>query len=911
MSEKEIRISQCMIVKNEEKNIRKALSWGREIVSEQIVVDTGSTDRTVEIAEEMGAVVCHFTWIDDFSAAKNYAIDQAQYEWIAFLDADEYFPEEDVRKIPSCIREIHHTECNGIATGWLHVKKNGEVFSHDTQIRIFRNLPGLRYRRRIHEYLTLDGKPVMVDLKINDLRIYHTGYVEEALQEKTASGRNLTLIQAELADRPDDYEMWGYLGNEYGPEEFDKAEEAYRKAIALMPEKLVEGFDTMAGYIYERLLQVLVQQSGRDADIREVYQQAVRHVPEEADYDYVVGNYYASQKDYRLAEEHLRRCLGLLEKYGNTLRSTVTSGRIRAVCELLSMCCYNNNNLADCIRFTTILLKEDSYLMTTLVLMISAFGKDEKTTALGRDGAVQVAAFLGRTFYDFGSLKDRLFVLRAAMAAGYQQLTEVLRELFTPEELAAVEKTLGTSAAVPEGNAAAGKPVTASEEKASTGSAAGKPAAVPEEHEAAGKSSETDQTAVESVKEKSSPARKHRIVLFYSEVESFNYFTDRLSEELQLRGHETFIFDLRNPPAEDPHSCACFNRFTENRVDAAICFDALGLREDLFPGIVDVWDQHQAVVADIYMDAPPRFFPAFKNPPRNYQMFCCDRDHVEYIKRYYGDTVKHVDFMPHVGVTPKKDAKIVPYADRKYDILFCGTYYRPQDKFADLRRNIDQAFPGDDSLYQFYELMYEKMINDSSLSVYQAVLTTAAAVGWSVPDDFMEVVMYLADSVDWAIRMYYRERVVSVLSEAGLELHLLGRGWENHPSAGLPNVHHIDDRIPYGETLAYMADARINLNVMPWFKSGTHDRIFNTLLQRSVPLTDSSGWIDENFTDGVDIAIYDLKHLEELPDIAGRLLKDTAKAEAIIQNGCEKAQGFTWSDYADWFLAAMKEMHAG
>ena len=79
---KNLRISQCMIVKNEEKNIEKALSWGKGIVAEQIVVDTGSTDRTVEIAKAMGAQVYYFQWIDDFAAAKNFAIEKARYEWM-------------------------------------------------------------------------------------------------------------------------------------------------------------------------------------------------------------------------------------------------------------------------------------------------------------------------------------------------------------------------------------------------------------------------------------------------------------------------------------------------------------------------------------------------------------------------------------------------------------------------------------------------------------------------------------------------------------------------------------------------------------------------------------------------------------------------------------------------------------
>ncbi len=103
----------------------------------------------------------------------------------------------------------------------------------------------------------------------------------------------------------------------------------------------------------------------------------------------------------------------------------------------------------------------------------------------------------------------------------------------------------------------------------------------------------------------------------------------------------------------------------------------------------------------------------------------------------------------------------------------------------------------------------------------------------------------------------------------------------------------------------YMADARINLNVMPWFKAGAHDRIFNTLLRRSLPLTDPSSWLAEHFTDGVDLVFYDLDHLERLPDLAGRLLTDPAKAEGIIQKGYEKvSRGLTWSNCAGWLLEA-------
>ena len=81
--------------------------------------------------------------------------------------------------------------------------------------------------------------------------------------------------------------------------------------------------------------------------------------------------------------------------------------------------------------------------MRTATVMLMAFAADAGTSALGEEGAREVAGFLGNTFYDLNSLKDRLFVLRAALAAGYQTLVQVIRGMFTSEELEAVDRALG------------------------------------------------------------------------------------------------------------------------------------------------------------------------------------------------------------------------------------------------------------------------------------------------------------------------------------------------------------------------------------------------------------------------------------------------------------------------------------
>ncbi|MEE1308446.1 MAG: glycosyltransferase family 2 protein, partial [Anaerovibrio sp.] len=88
-----MKLSACVIVKNEAANLPQWLSCMSRVADEMIVVDTGSTDDTVELAEAAGAKVYYFAWCNDFAAAKNYAIEQAAGDWILFLDADEYFTE--------------------------------------------------------------------------------------------------------------------------------------------------------------------------------------------------------------------------------------------------------------------------------------------------------------------------------------------------------------------------------------------------------------------------------------------------------------------------------------------------------------------------------------------------------------------------------------------------------------------------------------------------------------------------------------------------------------------------------------------------------------------------------------------------------------------------------------------------
>lgn len=255
----------------------------------------------------------------------------------------------------------------------------------------------------------------------------------------------MKLIQRELEERPDDYAMWGYMGQEYmSMENLDKAGEALRKALFLMPEGMRGQYDVVSSLTALRLLEVLIANPrSRESDIMDCYRVSIEWWPEEADYDYVLVGYLLTKEDWPAAEFHLRRSLEILEQHGTMAKSMMVAANMKKVYELLAVCCFNNDKLEECIRYTTVSLKEDPYLMSTLVVMLKAFHRDSNIGSLGEAGAEEVAGFLGNTFYNFSTLKDKLFVLRAAMGAGYGALIKVMRDIyFSSEELAAVDSAL-------------------------------------------------------------------------------------------------------------------------------------------------------------------------------------------------------------------------------------------------------------------------------------------------------------------------------------------------------------------------------------------------------------------------------------------------------------------------------------
>lgn len=140
------------------------------------------------------------------------------------------------------------------------------------------------------------------------------------------------------------------------------------------------------------------------------------------------------------------------------------------------------------------------------------------------------------------------------------------------------------------------------------------------------------------------------------------------------------------------------------------------------------------------------------------------------------------------------------------------------------------------------------------------------------------------------------------MADAGFKIHCVGHGYEKLRCKHPENIDTDPAQLSYG-CLEALADSKISLNVMPWFKDGAHDRIFNSMCNGAVCITDHSKYLDEILTPDENILFYDLKHMDKLPDIFAEALNDTKKLERIQKNAFEFANTeHTW-------IARAKQLH--
>ncbi len=191
-------ISLCMIVKNEESMLARCLDSVRGWVDEIIMVDTGSTDQTVALAQQYGAKVFHHPWENDFSKHRNQSLDYATGDWILILDADEQIEAGHGDRIRQIISESPE-DVTKIYCTVRDVKKN-RIDMVSRSIRLFRNRMGIHYEGIVHNKIVApSGKSLQ-----GDIVLYHYGYDLSQKEMEIKFHRTLDLLEKQLAENPND-----------------------------------------------------------------------------------------------------------------------------------------------------------------------------------------------------------------------------------------------------------------------------------------------------------------------------------------------------------------------------------------------------------------------------------------------------------------------------------------------------------------------------------------------------------------------------------------------------------------------------------------------------------------------------------------------------------------------------------
>lgn len=236
------RLTACLIVKNEEKTLARCLSSLQHVCDEIVVVDTGSTDQTIQIARSFGAKIGEFEWVQDFSAARNHSLSLATGNWILWIDADEELDPQGITMIQEGLMRPHFGGYFVKIINFMREGSRADQYVH-TPVRLFQNRPDLRFTGSIHEQILPQILAAgLMTATLEGPTIWHYGYTAEMMQERNKEARTIELLQKELAENPDDSFQWFNLANVSAvAHQMLECERAAREAIRSMPPQAAHG----------------------------------------------------------------------------------------------------------------------------------------------------------------------------------------------------------------------------------------------------------------------------------------------------------------------------------------------------------------------------------------------------------------------------------------------------------------------------------------------------------------------------------------------------------------------------------------------------------------------------------------------------------------------------------------------
>ncbi len=378
---------------------------------------------------------------------------------------------------------------------------------------------------------------------------------------------------------------------------------------------------------------------------------------------------------------------------------------------------------------------------------------------------------------------------------------------------------------------------------------------------------------------------RSKIILMTGGTETLDYFSRQLEKGFRLLGYQTFLFD-QTAEEESAEALAQFAGYSDS-ILVTFNFDGIHYETSLFDGNGCLfWEKREIPCVNIAVDHPFYYPELFAIRPQNFYEISIDRYHMDYIRRYYPD-IRGDYFLPLAGTSLYPEQNYPPLSKRKYDVVFPGNF-TPKETFEPYINRL-----GDEYAAFYYAIIDELIQNTESADD----IVIERHLRREFPDASREEMIQTIGNmifIDTYIRFYFREKVVQALADTGIHVHCIGKGWDRLSCKFPENITYEEGCDSLG-CLKRMAQAKISLNVMPWFKDGAHDRVFNAMANGSVCVTDHSKYLDETLTDGENVIFYSLNHLNGLPEKVSGLLNCPHKIEQIAAEGYRLAmENHTW-----------------
>jgi glycosyltransferase involved in cell wall biosynthesis len=314
-------VTACLIVKNEAQNLGRCLESLKDFVDEIVVVDTGSTDETVAIAQSYGAIIGRFVWNDDFSAARNASLALATSDWVLVIDADETLDVDH----EAWLLTLRNREPAGYTLLISDVDEQGRVVQESPNLRLVQRHDAFRFVKRIHESLTPSiqalGWPIY---QAFGLRLRHTGYQKQVLADRDKLNRNVRLAEREAGEHPESAASWLNLARSYAlAERWDEALATFER-LAAEPGGLARLSDPL-WMLYVTSLQSVYISLGRLQDAEAILSRGAERFPEIPEFRFDRGNVRYSLGDYAGAIADFESCLKTVGRpFSPIMRNGVT-----------------------------------------------------------------------------------------------------------------------------------------------------------------------------------------------------------------------------------------------------------------------------------------------------------------------------------------------------------------------------------------------------------------------------------------------------------------------------------------------------------------------------------------------------------------------------------------------------------